>query len=98
MKTLASGDDPRGASGFANGQAYADALAEAGVVQGAAALEGFVQRVAAAVAEAEDPAALRRALLELYRREGVPDALAGTMRNSLLLGELAGRVAVLEDA
>ena len=96
MKTyLSSGDNPGEANGFMDGQAYADALAEAGL--GDADLP-ILAAVMDKLQAAEGYDELRKGLLELYRGEPPPDALGATLQNLLVLGELAGRVAVLEDA
>ena len=98
LASLASGDSANDAPGFINGQTYADAVSLAAVAEAAASLEKYVAQVGELINEAESPEALRRSLLELYRREGEPKVLGDVLERGLLMSELAGRVAVSEDA
>ncbi len=78
-----------------SGQAYADAL-------GDAALEGAKLPILAALLgkleAAENFYELKKGVLELYRTEPPPNDVSETLQNLFVLGDLAGRVAVLEDA
>lgn len=93
---LASGDKPGQARGFIRGQLYADALADHGRGRGVEALAPDVGEVLSLIQEARDYAELREGLIKLYGKAS-PDELAGLMEKALLLAELAGRHAVLED-
>lgn len=93
---LASGDRVSASSGFVQGQLYADRLADNARVTGAGRIAPLVAAVSQALEQAQDYEALRGQLLELL--PGIsPDALAALMENALLLSELAGRYAVLND-
>lgn len=93
---LASGDRVEDAPGFVSGQQYTDALGVNAARRASQAMRPSVDAILAAVQEATDPADLRRRLLETYR--GLSDAeLRDVTERAIILAELAGRAAVLED-
>lgn len=93
---LASGDRVSASSGFVQGQLYADRLADNALQEAAPRVTPWLQALGRAIEEAQDYEVLRERLLELL--PGIsPDALAALMENALLLSELAGRYAVLND-
>lgn len=93
---LASGDRIEDANGFVSGQQYADDLARKTALHAAKALRPSVDAILAAVNAATDPADLRRRLVETYR--GISEAeLRDVTERAIILAELAGRAAVLED-
>jgi phage gp29-like protein len=95
---LASGDELRAASGFINGQIYADGVADAGIGHAYRLLGEQIEGVLQAVAEAEgDYGRLRDLLIQRYAALR-PDALAEVIEGALVLSQLAGRLAVQEDA
>ena len=96
-RRLASGAPASSAPGFVAGQLAADAVADAGARDTARLSRGDAARVLAAVLEAEDYDGLRAALLEVYAGLD-PEAFAERVRQALVVAELTGQWAVLEDA
>jgi phage gp29-like protein len=94
---LASGDSLRGADGFVQGQLYTDSLGDEAGKRGAAALLPFVQTVLAVIGDARDYDDLRRKLRTTFA-DSNPVEFAGIMEKSLILANMAGGVAVMEDA
>ncbi len=96
---LASGDDIRAAKGFADGDAYAESLANHG--KRLQALDnresGFIDRLAAAL-ENEDYAAIEAAVLEAYEAEASPESMATMIERLFIMSQRAGEVAVDQDA
>lgn len=93
---LASGDAVPNASGFVNGQLYADAVADSGTLSGRDALAPDLASVIAAIDAATDYEDLRRRLLDAYGQMS-SEKLARLMERALILAEFAGRAAVVED-
>lgn len=94
--TLASGDRLAQAKGFVRGQLYADALGDQGREQGAGILASDMASVLSVIQAATDYDSLREGLIKLYGKMD-PAELAGLMEKALVLADLAGRHAVLED-
>ena len=82
------------ADGFTNGQLYADALADGLLEQNV--LEPDLQQLQKIIANATDYDDLRAKLLKTYAKMN-PDELANLLEQAILLGDLAGQHAVLED-
>ena len=95
--TLASGDNPNNAGGFVRGQLYADGLGDETGKRATSAFAGYVQQVNNAISEASDYDDLRQRLALLYR-DSDPREFAELMERALILGNMAGRLAVFEDA
>jgi phage gp29-like protein len=91
---LASGDAPRGASGFVSGQVYTDALADHG--EGLDANRAARDALERAIQNADDYDTLRAAVANAYA-DLKPDAFAALLEQALTLADLAGRAAVSED-
>jgi hypothetical protein len=98
---LASGDDPAEATGFVSGQQYVDGLAAMSRDRAAAALSPDIDRILAVIDSVEDGddwhSRMQAKLVEAFR-DMSPDGLADVTEKALILAELAGRAAVLEDA
>ncbi|MFA4974675.1 MAG: DUF935 family protein [bacterium] len=94
---LASGDSADSAKGFIRGQQYADALAANARDQGAAALSPWIDEVAGIIEKAESYESMRKALLKAYPNVS-GDEFENLTARALVLAEMAGRLAVLEDA
>ncbi len=93
---LASGDDPTTAPGFLEGQLYADALADGAIPSGQRALRVDLKAVLDVIQTSTDYGDLRVRLREVFADMG-PEAFARVMQKALVLSELNGDVAVLED-
>ena len=92
----AEGGEQRSPAGVLDGQAYADDLATRARSQGVAALGVDVQALMALVESATSLQDMQGKLAAAY--EGMSrEALADVMERALIMGELAGRFAVLED-
>jgi phage gp29-like protein len=91
---LATGDTTN-ASGFVNGQLYADGLADHGLTL--ALLSGDLDQVLEVIDQSEDFDTLRTKLLKAYSGMNTDD-FAKLLEQALILADLAGRFAVLEDA
>lgn len=94
---LASGEAPRRARGFVEGQLYADALTERALERGRAALHPTIDAILEELEAATDYNDLRERLRARYRTMS-PEELSGLVQSAMLLGELAGRTAVNRDA
>lgn len=94
---LASGDDPSTAKGFVQGQIYTDALTDKQVTLVAGELAPFVDRILAAINGAKDYDDVRYRVIKAFQKESDPQQLAQIIERSLLLADLAGRNAVLDD-
>lgn len=95
--TLASGDDPSAAQGFVQGQIYADVLTERQVELIAGELAPFVDRILEAIDGAEDYDDVRYRVIKAFQDEPDPRKMATIIERSLLLADLAGRHAVMQD-
>jgi phage gp29-like protein len=93
---LGSGDSPRDAPGFIDGQLYADALAERGRQRSAQALRENLDSVLQLVVASRDFDELRAGVRELYPRLD-PDEFSERLEQVLVLAGLAGRLAESED-
>lgn len=93
---LMSGATRAEASGFVDGQQYADKLVDAGVEAGAALLEQDLSRVLALVESATSYDELSAKLAELYAGMD-PERLSEVVERFMILAEVAGRSAVLQD-
>jgi len=93
---LASGDKVPASSGFVEGQEYADALTASGAERFAEAIEPDLEAVIDVVMAAESYDDLRAKLRDKFR-DLDPQQLAGVMERALILGELAGMTATLQD-
>lgn len=90
---LASGADPKTAAGFVRGQLFIDALVDRGA--GLSGLSTMLGKIREAVDAAETIDELRAELLGAYEALD-PDDL-GPLFETLMLADLAGRRAVIED-
>jgi len=95
---LASGDSPDSAPGFVAGQVYVDDLSDKCTELGAEYMAGFVERIGAALEEAESYDEVRALVLNAYADEEDPERLAELVEHGIVLANLAGRNAVQEDA
>lgn len=95
---LASGDAAASASGFVRGQAYTDSVAASGRDESVPALSPWIDQVISILDELEDgpdwPERLRSKLAE-HLDEG--EDLQELLERAMVMAELAGRFAVLED-
>lgn len=96
-KLLASGLPADDAKGFISGQVYTDALSDKSAALAADHLGAFVDRIAVAIEGAEDYEQLRSAVLLAFAHEPDPERLVDIVEHGLLLANLAGRHAVMED-
>lgn len=94
---LASGDAAASSPGFVSGAIFADELLETSAQRAARIIQDDLERVLAAVQQAEDYPTLRRNLQALFA-DLDPAALAELTQRALLLADLGGRAAVAEDA
>jgi len=95
-QALASGATRAEASGFLDGQGYADELVIAGAAAGGALLEADLARVLALVDSVKSLDELEAKLGELYVGMD-PERLSETVERFMVLADLAGRAAVLQD-
>ena len=93
---LASGDALSGARGFADGQDYADRLAARSAQRGSEALAPDLEALIALIESSESRGELEQKLLASYKTMDHA-ARAKIIERALILAELAGRHAVLED-
>ena len=92
--TLASGDDPRTARGFIRGQLYIDRLAARNTPL--AGLQRNATQLTTAIQDATSYDDLFKRIEALHETMD-PDEVAGLME-ALIMADLAGRHAVIEDA
>lgn len=95
-QALASGASRAEAGGFIDGQGYADELVEAGTKAGLALLEQDVERVLAMVDSVTSYDELQTKLAALYK-DADPERLSEIVERFLILADVAGRAAVLQD-
>ena len=95
-RALASGATRAEASGFLDGQGYADDLVAEGVKAGSGLLEADLKRVLALVDSVRSLDELETKLSELYQGMD-PERLSETVERFMILADLAGRAAVLQD-
>lgn len=95
---LASGDRIRNASGFVDGQTYADALVEHGVRAGADGLDAFLTGLLDSIDELDSIDDARDAIVAHYEGAMAPEQLADAAMKLFTLGELGGTAAMLQDA
>lgn len=96
-KRLGSGALAALNSGFIEGQEYTDRLVESGVRAGAAELAETLEQVLALIDSVESYAQLEEKLNELYAGTD-PERMQEIIERYVMLAELAGRAAVLQDA
>lgn len=89
---LASGDSPREAPGFVQGQLYADALADRLLERLPDPLEGLEEELARAGSYEE----VRAILMRRYR-DASPEEVAALTEQALTMAALAGRYGVIRD-
>lgn len=94
---LASGDKPSTASGFVDGQLYADAVADFAARYGASSLSIDITEIAAALQRAKSFEELKAELVTLLGEDFDPDELAEVMARAMVLSELGGRLAARQD-
>lgn len=87
----------RGSAGFVEGQLYADALADRAGARLAQQLSGDIDQILAIVQEAESYEDARRLVGDLYRDRMSPEAMSVLVEKVLILGQLAGVSAVMQD-
>jgi phage gp29-like protein len=97
-KTLVSGATLSAQSGFVQGQLYVDDLTEAGARTAAAGTRSFVDEVLDLCLSGADYPTIRDAVLRYYRDAPSPVEMRDTLQRVLILAQLAGQHAVLEDA
>lgn len=95
-QALASGSARAEASGFIDGQGYADDLVAEGAKAGAALLEADLARVLALVDSAQSLDEIEAKLGELYVGMD-PERLSEIVERFMILADVAGRAAVLQD-
>lgn len=95
-KALASGAAPAGVSGFLSGQEYADRLTADGTAAAAQSLASEIEQVLMLVDSVTSLGELETKLTELYALQD-PERLSELVERYMMLAELAGRHAVLED-
>ena len=89
---------PRAASGFVEGQSYADALADRGAQRGARNAGPMLQQLLALVDDIDSLDAARERLLAYYGDESPePEALAASAEKVFVLGQLGGLASILQD-
>lgn len=96
-KALASGFDVRNATGFVEGQTYADTLADRGAERGSEALEGFLNGlldVIDGIASLEDA---RVKVRDYYLDALAPEELADKAEKLFVMAQLGGHLAVRQD-
>jgi phage gp29-like protein len=93
---LASGDDPNTAPGFIAGQMFADDVAEDGTRR-SRRMVGIDLRSVLRVIETSTDYSDLRARLRATFADMDPEPFSALMEKAMVLGELAGRHAVLED-
>ena len=94
---LASGDAVSDAGGFVRGQLYVDSLGDETGKRGQAAFKPYMLRVINAIGQAEDYDDLRRSLRTVFANSD-PREFAEIMEHAMILANMAGRLAVIEDA
>lgn len=94
--TLASGETIDLNSGFVQGQNYADRLTENARLATAERMDADIADILAIVQAAETPEEMRNGLIQLYNGMDI-DAMAGVLEKAMVLANLAGRYALLED-
>jgi len=97
VTALASGDNPAEAAGFVRGQIYTDALTDKTTALVADELSGFLDKITAAINGAETYEDVRYGVINAFQGQADPTAMAKIIEHALLLSNLAGRYAVLED-
>lgn len=97
MATRVWAEGDQSADGFVRGQQYVDQLAEAAAAESAQLLDGFLGRLDEALDNAGTFEAARAALLKAFDNEKDPRDLAELVERVMVLGQLAGFLAVEED-
>ena len=95
---LASGASLKGNTGFVDGQVYVDDLVDNGRTRGADDQGGFLDDLLAIIQNGSDYQTIRDLVLRHYQDAQSPVELRETLQKVLVLAQLAGRVAVEEDA
>lgn len=93
---LASGASSKENRGFIEGQLYTDALVERSTEHGAEAIQVDVKTLLGVIAEATDYDDLRTRLNAAFKSMD-PEQLSSLVERSMVLAELAGRAAVIQD-
>lgn len=96
-KALASGFEPQNASGFIEGQTYADTLADRGAERGAEALQDFIAGLLDVVDRVESLDDARTEIRDFYRDALPPEELAAKAERLFVMAQLGGRLAVRQD-
>lgn len=94
---LASGDDPRLAAGYVDGQLYADRLADRSRERGAENLSDLLEAVEELIDGAESLEEAETKLVELYRERDIPPELRETLEAMIQMAHRAGIGAVQAD-
>jgi phage gp29-like protein len=94
---LASGDSPRLAAGFIEGQTYADALVDRGQQRGADRLAPFLAELDRLIAGVDSLEGARQQLIDFYEGSMSPEDLAEMSERLFLLALRAGAGAVQQD-
>ncbi len=94
--TLASGDDPASAAGFVAGQMYADRLVASATKATQAAIAPTIDAILDRLATASSFEEARAIVVELYTNANLAESETIAER-ALILAELAGHAAVVED-
>lgn len=94
---LASGSPiAAGTTGFISGQLYADAVAESHAAAASKSLAPFLQDLQNDIDAAESYEDLRERLHKRFE-DATPDELNVLVYQAMVLGALAGKLAVIED-
>lgn len=97
ISPLASGDDPQEAAGFVRGQLYTDNLTDRMTRLAAEGLAPFIDKLLAAIDGADSYENVRYRVIKTFQGQADPVKLAKLIERALLLANLNGRHAVMED-
>jgi phage gp29-like protein len=94
--TLSSGTSPKRAKGFIRGQLHTDDLADNAITSSVNDVSNDLDAILKVILESADYESLRHNVTEAY--QGLePETLATRIEQAMILAELTGRWAVLED-
>jgi len=96
-KALASGFDVRNATGFVEGQTYADTLADRGAERGSEALEGFLNGLLDVIDGIDSLEDARVKVRDYYLDALAPEELADKAEKLFVMAQLGGHLAVRQD-
>jgi hypothetical protein len=94
---LASGDDPKLAAGYVDGQDYADRLAARSRERGADGLANFIEQIDDLIDGSDSLEAARDKLISLYRDSDPPTEMVTLLDRMIQMAHRAGAGAVQAD-